>query len=997
MNVRLEAVSIAVLLGPLAAPASAQVPPAANAPPPPAESPAPTATTGAPSEGSTQPFEEEVVVTGTRVRRKDLATPAPVAIIAKDQIQQSGKATIGEFLQLLPEQGNAPNFQLNNGGSTYSADGATRVNLRSLGVNRTLVLVNGRRFVASGVGASPTVDLNTIPIAAVERIEILKDGASAIYGSDAIAGVVNVITRSGFDGTEAAAFYGISGQSDAQTFDGQLTLGRTGNTGEFLFSVGYTNQGSSWLHDRTWSKEALTYDYRTRTAIPGGSFRTPEGTIGLPANADGTPLAACLANPLCNDLVQNNPNWASDSFIRDLANPVNAPQGWRAMSDADRYNFASENYLTIPSTRAQVWSAGNARFDQVRVFYEASYVQNTTQQNAAPFPLNPSDYTLPDGTLIQVSANSMYNPFGVDLPFAGRRLVEFGDRLYKQDLATFRVVTGLDGGLPGSSGPLSGWGWDVAINYGCTTGTFTTEGAIRNSKIADAVGPSMTDASGTPRCVRVAGDINTVIPGCVPLNLFGGPGTIDPSQQANLGFTGTSRAFDDLLAVTANAAGDLGTLWGDRPLSLAVGYEYRRQAGAQIADPIAASGDSADFNFTTTEGSFYANEVYGELSIPILVHRPAVQNLEASLAGRYVNYDTFGGNFTYKTGARYTPIPDVTLRGTYSTAFRAPTVNELFLGQQETAPTAGDLCASLAGASPALVAQCTATGVGAAGSGDNSNQVLTRTGGNKGLQPETARTITAGLVLEPRVVKSLTVTVDFYDITVDDIIGTLGTPTILAACYPAAFNSAAAPQFCNLVSRASTGRILFVSDQKVNSGQLHTSGIDLAARYRLPTPVGHFGFSFDGTWLSVFDIENLGQTIHGKGNFDLAGRGYGGALPEWKFNLGAQWANAGWSAGALARYVGSFKECAASDGTSVGGLCYVDSSLSRQVGSNVVVDLNAGYQIKSRLGKTSLLVGVNNVLDKAPQYVYSAPLANSDPATYDFVGRFFYTRLAQAF
>ena len=142
MNVRLEAVSIAVLLGPLAAPASAQEAPAANAPPPPVESPAPAATTSAPNEGSTQPFQEEVVVTGTRVRRKDLATPAPVAIISKDQIQQSGKTTVGEFLQLLPEQGNAPNFQLNNGGATYSADGATRVNLRSLGVNRTLVLVN---------------------------------------------------------------------------------------------------------------------------------------------------------------------------------------------------------------------------------------------------------------------------------------------------------------------------------------------------------------------------------------------------------------------------------------------------------------------------------------------------------------------------------------------------------------------------------------------------------------------------------------------------------------------------------------------------------------------------------------------------------------------------------------------------------------------------------------------------------------------------------------
>ena len=163
--------------------------------------------------------EQEIVVTGSRVRRKDLTTPAPVTVLTREQLQASGKVTIGDFLQMMPEQGNAPNFQLNNGGATYSADGATRISLRNLGVTRTLVLVNGRRFVPGGVGASSSVDLNTIPTAAVERIEVLKDGGSAIYGSDAVAGVVNVITRKTFNGTEASATYGLSGKGDAGTFD----------------------------------------------------------------------------------------------------------------------------------------------------------------------------------------------------------------------------------------------------------------------------------------------------------------------------------------------------------------------------------------------------------------------------------------------------------------------------------------------------------------------------------------------------------------------------------------------------------------------------------------------------------------------------------------------------------------------------------------------------------------------------------------------------------
>src|SRR5712691_2584771 len=325
--------------------ASAQVPSARRTPapraaleqqaaPPAAESAA-TAVTPTPpgvaEEAARRAGEEEIVVTGSRVRRKDLTTPAPVTVLTREQLQASGKVTIGDFLQMMPEQGNAPNFQLNNGGATYSADGATRINLRSLGVTRTLVLVNGRRFVPGGVGASSSVDLNTIPAAAVERIEVLKDGASAIYGPDAISGVVNVITRKTFNGTEASAMYGLSGQGDAGTFDGQVTTGRSGDAGNFLFSVGYFNQQDSWLRDRSWSANALSYDYALGKAIKGGSARTPQGTIGLPQNPDGSPTAECLANPTCNYLVNTlDPgNWQSDAFIRNLSAAANTPGGWK--------------------------------------------------------------------------------------------------------------------------------------------------------------------------------------------------------------------------------------------------------------------------------------------------------------------------------------------------------------------------------------------------------------------------------------------------------------------------------------------------------------------------------------------------------------------------------------------------------------------------------------------------------------------------------------------
>lgn len=944
--------------------------------------------------------EEEIVVTGSRVRRKDLTTPAPVTVLTRQQLEESGRVTIGEFLQLMPEQGNAPNFQLNNGGATYSADGSTRINLRSLGVTRTLVLVNGRRMVPAGVGASAAVDLNSIPAAAVDHIEVLKDGASAIYGSDAIAGVVNVITRRSFNSTQASAQYGVSGHGDAQTFDTSVITGRSGDFGNFMFSVGYFNQGDSWLRDRPWASRALTYNYATGTVDPGGSGRTPQGTIALPSDANTT--GSCTS--LCKGLIASDPNWANDNFIRDPSTVL----GWRVMTTADRYNFAAENYLTIPSERVQAYSAGDTRIGSVvRAYYEASYVQRHSQQNAAPMPLNPGDYTIGGGTTpIQVSKDSIYNPFGVDLPFAGRRLVEFGHREYKEDLGTFRVVTGVDGTLPEQSGPLRGWYWDASVNYGRTSGTFTTDGAIRNSRIADAVGPSFRLPSGQAVCGTkgpdgVAGTADDqIIAGCVPLNLFGGPnnGSIDPAQINGLGFEGTSRAFDQLFGLGLTTTGELFTLpISDRPVSLALGYEFRRQSGAQIADPIAASGDSADFNFQSTQGSYSANEAYGELSIPLLSNLVGVKNLEASVAGRYVNYSTFGGNFTYKFGARYTPVEDITVRGTYSTAFRAPSINELYLGQAETGPNATDPCADLSTVTATVRAQCIATGVPSVGSNDHGTQELARQGGNTGLRPETAKIFTAGIVLQPRMLRDLSITLDYYHIDVDDLVGTIGVPAILAGCYPT--SGAPVQAYCNLITRASgSGRILFVTDVNQNVGSASTSGIDFAARYAIPTPVGRFGLGVDGTWLATYDrtqVVGTGlQTINGVGNFDL------GALPEFKVNVGGTWRLGGWSAAALARYVGTFKECStpAPDLTSSGGLCYAAPNLpSRQVGHNWTVDLNASYTLRSPVGRTLLLVGVNNVFDQSPQYVYAAPLANSDPSIYDFVGRYVYARMQHTF
>jgi iron complex outermembrane recepter protein len=956
---------------------------------------------GEPAPG-TKPMEEEILVTGSRLRRKDLTTPAPVTVLTREQWQESGRVTIGDFLQLLPEQGNAPNFQLNNGGSTYSADGSTRISLRSLGVTRTLVLVNGRRMVNAGLGASSAVDLNSIPTATVERIEILKDGASAVYGSDAIAGVVNIITRKRFNGTELSGEYGISTRGDAETIDVQGVMGRTGDWGNFLVAGGYFTQGESWLRDRDFSKFAYTFDYTAHEQQPGGSSRTPQGVVQFRSISRGPgqppdPDTFCTAGTLCRRIVDAYPaNWFR-RFVRDPSAPFGL--GWRPFVGDDRYNFAAENYLTIPSERIQAYASADTKVGIARPYFEAFWVQRHTQQNAAPMPLNPGDYNFP-GTnrALFVSKDSIYNPFGVDLTFAGRRLVEFGRRYYIQDLNTFKIVTGVDGTLPEAAGPFKGWFWDGSVNFGRTSGTFTTQGAIRNSRISDSVGPSFRDADGTPRCGTPAAPIA----GCVPLNLFGGPnnGSIDPNQIASLGFVGTSRALDQLFTVDGNVGGELVRILADRPTAIVVGYEYRRQLGAQVADPIVASGDSADFNFTSTSGRFSANEAYAELSIPIISGAPFIENLEASAAARYVNYSSFGSKFTYKFGARYTPIPDFTLRGTYSTAFRAPTISELFLGNAETAPTVRDPCADLTTASPALASQCTSHGVPSAGSGDTGNQELAHVGGNKNLKAETAKIFTAGIVVEPQFLRGLSITVDYYHITVDDPVGTIGLATILKECFPASVPGNVGTSFepyCDRIHRNTDGQIQSIDDFNTNLSQIRTAGVDFALRYFLPTEIGRFGYAFDGTWLNFFNRDQPNApTIHGAGNYDL------GALPNVKFNTGVTYYYSGFNAAVLGRFIGSFRECGAFDSSgdylSPGGLCWVDPNAPHHdVGARFYVDANVGYNFMTPIGSTYVSAGMNNIFDKQPRFVYAAPLANSDPSVYDFVGRFVYFRVLQRF
>lgn len=990
---------------PADAPIASEVPPAA-----PTEQRAADAVAAEEPTKSRKGMEEEIVVTGSRIRRKDLTTAAPIVELTREEFHATGKVSIGDFLQGLPEQGSALNTTFNSGAG---GDGSTRVNLRNLSPNRTLVLLNGRRFVPSGSGADGSVDLNAIPSSIIERVEVLKDGASAIYGSDAIAGVINLITRKRMNGAEATAYTGTSRHMDGTVYDANATVGSSGDRHSILFSFGYYTQRSVFAGDRDFSKKPYAFDLsgrRTKDGLPGqyaiGSPTGQAAVISILPGQRGVPLANPSGDPrisFYNQLMQNygrpsdfveptNPQFISDPTAPDCLSPG---QCWRPIrtlllpeDGGDGYNFQPDNYLVTPLQRISLYSIGETKLgEHVRGFFEGSYVNRQSDQRRAPETLGTA------GERLVVSARNFYNPFGRDFSTGQpdttpanqgsveRRLTEFGPRAQAQAIDSFRLVFGIDGTLPQSTGILKGWFWDASFNYGRTEGTTVKRGTLKLPRLQDALGPSYIDETGL-HC----GTPQQPIPGCVPLNLFGPIGSITPDQIANLTFTGNLRGTNQMTSAQFNTTGELFQLFADRPVGLAAGYEYRIVAGENIPDPVSAAGETTGRKAAITMGHYYVNEGYGELSVPVISGRPWIEQLEATAAVRVYSYSSFGAGQTYKFGGRWSLIPDFTVRGTYSTGFRAPNIGELFQGLVETFPFVQDPCRDAATAPP----RCGAD----AGNGDTRRQIRSATAGNPNLKAESANIFTAGIVLQPRWIKNLSVTADYYNIYLDNSIGIITARTILSGCYNAGIE-----RFCNLFERdPGTHRILSIIDIYQNLNNDRTAGVDIGVNYAHATRYGRLSFLFNGTWLQKWNRTLPdGTVVKSKGNYDL-----GLFLPAFKFISGPRWNYERFNIGVNTRWTSSFNECGSPTGDFNGsGACYINSTWVRRVAHYNAWDVFAGYRFSNLFGKTNIGVGINNVFDAQPPFIYNAGNSQgaSDPSAYPdaYLGRFFYGRIQQVF
>lgn len=1036
-------------------PAAIAVEPLRSPSPPSLEAPA----TASATEDATQL--DRVAVTGSRIRRTDMETAQPVLTLTRDDIERTGLTSIGDLLQDLPQAGPALNTLFNNGGN-----GATEVDLRSLGSDRTLVLVNGRRWVG-GVSAlsSNSTDLNTIPISIIERIDILKDGASAVYGSDAIAGVINIITRKNVTGSDLNSQVQITDRGDGLTQSHSFSTGTVSGDTSMFFSVGFVRQEEIRAGDRPISSVP-----KFGTGLSRGSPGTDHGFfifVPTPDNLalygeEGCPsdivLLADTSQPTdLNQGVDPNPGEPVPPVLPTIGTggavpvipglPINLlpnqvplciltrlpeREGMpttnsqntfvRYNQNIHAYNFAPDNYLLTPQERTNLFGQLNQRLtDRMGLNVEMLYNMRRSAQELAAFPLQGGG--LLGGIFAEggVDSSNPFNPFGqnvgqgdaaaglVGLGAYFRRINEQGPRFFQQNVDTFRLGSFLEGDFDALDRFVS---WDFGVSYTESTNRNIEEGIQNYDRVNRATGP-LADCEG-------ASD------GCVPLNVFDGPGTITEEMINYFAYTGVSSARNRLTSFSGNLAVDLIALPAGM-LGLAMGAESREQVFSNTPDPLVAAGRSSNPTQTPTTGSIQVNEAYLEFAIPLLRDFEALggflraHELDLSVAGRYSKYDLFDGETSGKVGLRYKPLDDLLVRATYSTAFRAPSITELFLGTVESFPSTVDPCSNYnselrddeAGIEN-IRTNCAADGVPGSYT-QTGTQIRSQFGGNLDLKPESAESLTFGFIYNPTWLPAFSVDVDAYRIQIDQVINFVGAGQVLDLCYAANPNERA---LCDRVQRQSSGALEQLDARPANFSKLDVAGVDLTVGYDLPvrgwmdqagllpdTDLGRFRLSATGAYTER--RRNSAPSATGETTVDLVGIATGsGAIPRWKAQGQLIWGLGGFDASYTLRYIHkteeicddgfqaatglfapaddpirSFEELGLCDGRKTfNGIPGSEDTPFRKVGSVTYHSLQFGYHSEP-LGR--FVVGVNNVFGKKTPVTLSAFANSFDPTLHE--------------
>ncbi|WP_375188314.1 TonB-dependent receptor plug domain-containing protein [Sphingobium yanoikuyae] len=761
--------------------------------------------------------DSDIVVTGSRIRRQDLAGVGPATVVTAEQIQNTGIVNIETALQRLPANagfaGNQTSAYWTNNGY-----GTAQVNLRGLGIKRTLVLLNGRRLVAGGTGANSSPDLNMIPVVALARTDVLKDGASAIYGADAMAGVVNLVTRTDYEGLGLSVRQGITERGDGSDLTADLLWGIRNDRGGFMAAVTYQKTSAVNMASRA----------------PCSLAETTPGSLSCVNSASTIGGRAVL------------PNGQQINF-----NQVPGGNGnfYEPYSPA-KHNFNSNPFLNAVSPVERVSTAFFADYaltDGIQAFGEFLYTFRKSNQIATP------------GTLrnLSIPASNPTNPTGQNLVLAQRRLAEPGARHFFQETDTWQGTFGLRGKL------ANDWAWEVAGSFGRNTAVDGSTNIANLERVANTLDRS--------KCSSTAG-------AAIPCGDYLGFGDLTPQVLDYILFTSRDRGGNELGTVTADLNGDLFSLPAGA-VSFATGVVYRREKGWRDPDPLTVLGVANVNQQDPISGSSTAKEAYLELSVPVLANTAFAKALTLDGAVRYSNYNLFGSDWNYKLSADWVVNDSIRLRGTYGTGFRIPNVPELFGGVSEGNLTTTDPCSRYTSSgNVTLIANCQASGV-PANYTQLGTTILTTVGGNQSLRPESSTTWTVGTVISPRgIIPGLSLTADWFDIKIKDAIRAIPGSTKLAVCY--ASQNLSHP-FCSDFTRSAlTGEVTYLSAQPINTGREEMNGLDLGLVYS--GAVGEVKISLDlnMTYLNKYVVNPFpgGAPIY----FDGFIGGGNGGYPKWR-------------------------------------------------------------------------------------------------------------------
>lgn len=914
---------------------------------------------------------EEIVVTGSRIQRRDADSVGPVLTLTAEDIRNSGSTSVGDLLQKLPSAG----VSLNSNGTQGTSYGASSINLRYLGGaegsgNRVLVLVDGHRWV-DGVGQRgfrDFVDLNTMPLGMIEGIEVLKDGASAIYGADAIAGVVNVQTLRDFDGVRLNARYGSTDRNDGEQFSTILNWGKRFDNSALVFSASYVKDSPILTEDRDLTRLSLV-PVTTPGTSPTGLFILP----GLSNNAYfGTPtgFASSTAPITANALANYGAGAAADNSFHTAALP------------GDFYNTQAQGiYTTGPSERYGFYGRYRGDLSDTLSFHaEALFNRRVSDQLFSPVLL---DIGGTAGTIrgFSLPSTHAFNPFGTAngvpvanaLNFASTQawrvrkvMTDIGNRDNIQDVKTYRFGAGFDGEITAFGRDFS---WDAYASYARNEIKATALNGVNYENLFLGLGSPAACAAAV---------------GCVPVNLFG---PMSAAAADYIRFTTRETNATEIYDLTFNITGEVLELPAG-PLAVAAGYEYRQNKATDTPDAYANRTPtylSSAYTTTTaqtrvpTTGQYSLHEAYLELAVPVLKDMPLAESLDLSLAARYSNYDTVGDATTVKAGIGWRPIRDVLVRGTYSQGFRAPSILELFQGGREVSLQAIDPCNGGASANPLLVG-CAGVPTGYNQANFNLNGLIPgTTSGNPDLKPETADTYSFGVAVKPHFIPGLSLTLDWYDIRIQDAIASQAPAQILSLC------ATRGGVYCDLVRRdAGTGAILNLGQGAQNLNEIRTSGVDGTIRYEFDTSVGRFAAVVDASYLDEFTTIAPDPAGGAPILDERAGKGdrSRSTYPHWKGQTSLRWSDGPWNALWRGRYIGETTDV-------------VNTVKDANTDAVFYQDLEAGYRF-DRYDAT-VTIGINNVFDVMPPASYANAPINFDMYTYDVRGRSAYVRLGLQF